>query len=84
MVRPDRNIPRNLVPRVIFWSHPSVKCPSWYKLYMSSESESEDDLLEQAYDYKVNGRYPEGCTLNKKRSIRGKWISLFYRMAKCA
>ena len=33
---------------------------------MSSESESEDDLLEQAYDYKVNGRYPEGYTLNKK------------------
>ena len=39
---------------------------------MSSESESEDDLLEQAYGYKVNGRYPEGCTLNKKRSIRRK------------
>ena len=33
---------------------------------MSGESESEHDLLEQAYDYKVNGRYPEGCTLNKK------------------
>ena len=48
---------------------------------MSSESESEDDLLEQAYGYKVHGRYPEGCTLNKKRSIRRKrW---FYRMAKC-
>ena len=52
-----------LVPRVIFWFHSSVK---WYKLYMSGESESEHDLLEQAYDYKVNGRYPEGCTLNKK------------------
>ena len=39
---------------------------------MSSKSESEDDLLEQAYDCKVNGRYPEGCTLNKKRSIRRK------------
>ena len=39
---------------------------------MFSESESEDDLIEQAYDYKVNGKYPEGCTLNNKRSIRRK------------
>ena len=39
---------------------------------MSNESESEDDLLELAYDYKLNGSYPEGCTLNKKRSIRRK------------
>ena len=39
---------------------------------MSSESESDDDLLEQAYGYKFNGTYPEGCTLNKKRSIRRK------------
>ena len=39
---------------------------------MPSESESDDDLLEQAYGYKVNGTYPEGCTLNKKRSIRRK------------
>ena len=49
-----------------------MKCPSWYKLYMLSESESEDDLLAQAYDYKVNGKYAEGCKLNKKRSIRRK------------
>ncbi|KAL5493883.1 hypothetical protein EMCRGX_G015118 [Ephydatia muelleri] len=39
---------------------------------MPSESESDDDLLEQAYGYKVNGTYPEGCTLNKQRSIRRK------------
>ena len=39
---------------------------------MSNESESEDDLLELAYDYKLNGSYTEGCTLNKKRSIRRK------------
>ena len=36
---------------------------------MFSESESEDDLIEQAFDYKANGKYPEGCTLNNKRSI---------------
>ena len=39
---------------------------------MPSESESDDDLLEQAYGYKVYGTYPEGCTLNKKRTIRRK------------
>ena len=44
---------------------------------MSNESESEDDLLELAYDYKLNGSYPEGCTLNKKRSIRRKADTIF-------
>ena len=39
---------------------------------MPSESESDDHLLEQAYGYKVNRTYAEGCTLNKKRSIRRK------------
>ena len=56
MVRPVQNIASNLVPCVIFWSHPSN--PLWYKVYMSSESESEDDLLQQAT---MEG-YPEGCT----------------------
>ena len=37
---------------------------------MSSESESEDDLslddlFEQVYDYKVNGRYPEHRRRNR-------------------
>ena len=41
---------------------------------MPSESESDDDLFEQAYGYKVNGTYPEGCTLNKKRSIAEKLV----------
>ena len=50
----------------IFGPIQSVKCPSWYKLYMSSESESEDNLVEQAYDYKVSWR------MNKKMSIRRK------------
>lgn len=29
-------------------------------------------LIELAYSYKVNGKYPEGCNANNKRSIRGK------------
>ena len=35
--------------------YPSVKCPSWYKLHVSSESETGDDLLEQAYATKLMG-----------------------------
>ena len=63
-----------------------MKCPLWYKLYMCSESESEDNLLEQAYDYKVNGRYPEGCMhmLNKKRSIRRKADNIVLQNGVCA
>ena len=38
--------------------------------------------LEQAYDYKVNGKYPEGCALNKKRSIRRKADKIEVRMKK--
>ena len=50
----------------------SVKCHRGKFVNMPSESESDKNLLEQAYGYKVNGTYPEGCTLNKKRSIRRK------------
>ena len=58
---------RNLVPRVIFWSY--LKCHRGKSLTCLA---NHDDLLEQAYGYKVNETYPEGCTLNKKRSIRRK------------
>ena len=50
-------------------------------LYMSTDSESGDDLLEHVYDYKVNGRYPEGSTLNNKRSIRRKKDKIVLQMA---
>ena len=47
-----------------------MNCPSWYKLYMSSESESEDNLVEQAYDYKLMGGIlkDEQKDVNKKES----------------
>ena len=52
---------------------------------MSSESVSEDDLLEQAYDYKVNGRDPEALpALNKKRSIRRKADTIVLQNGECA
>ena len=46
---------------------------------MSQESESEDDLLEQAHLYKATGRYPKSCALNRKRSIRRKADALLMR-----
>ena len=47
---------------------------------------SEDDLLEQAYDYKVNGRDPEAAlpALNKKRSIRRKADTIVLQNGECA
>ena len=37
---------------------------------MLDHDSDEDDLLEQAYIFRTTGKYPEGCTTNKKRSIR--------------
>ena len=37
-----------------------------------SGTDEEGDTLELAYSYKVNGKYSEGCDVNKKRSIRRK------------
>ena len=39
---------------------------------MSSYSDENFDLVEEAYEYKINGNYPEGCKANQKRSIRTK------------
>ena len=47
---------RNLVPRGVFWSAMS-----------DIETESEEELIEQAYHFKTTGKYPERCTANKKR-----------------
>lgn len=48
---------------------------------MSSESgtDKKGDTLELAYSYKVNGKYPEGCDANKKRSIRRKAEKIFLK-----
>ncbi|KAL5500624.1 hypothetical protein EMCRGX_G012215 [Ephydatia muelleri] len=35
-------------------------------------TDDEGDTLELAYSYEVNGKYPPGCDVNKKRSIRRK------------
>ena len=35
-------------------------------------TDDEGDTLELAYSYKVNGKYPPECDVNKKRSIRRK------------
>ena len=35
-------------------------------------TDDEGNTLELAYSYKVNGKYPPGCDVNKKRSIRRK------------
>ena len=58
----------DFVPRVIFWSHVTLK------VFKMSEAGTDDegDTLELAYSYKVNGKYPPGCDVNKKRSIRRK------------
>ena len=37
---------------------------------MSSESETDDDAFELAYNYKLTGKYPKECPQNKKRSIQ--------------
>ena len=34
-----------------------------------SDEDNDFDLVEEAYEYKINGNYPEGCTANQKRSI---------------
>ena len=36
-------------------------------------------VIKLAYSYKVNGKYPEGCDANKKRSIRGKAENIFLK-----
>ena len=42
-------------------------------LRMSHSDEDNDfDLVEEAYEYKINGNYPEGCTAYQKKSIRRK------------
>ena len=46
---------------------------------MSEESDSENDLLEQAHLYKTTGSYPKSCPLNRKRSIRRKADALLLR-----
>ena len=46
---------------------------------MSDHDSDEDDLLEQAYIFRTTGKYPEGCTTNKKRSIRRKAEKLVLR-----
>ena len=51
---------------------------------MSSESgtDEEGETLELTYSYKVNGKYPEGCDANKKRSIRRKAEKIFLKNGK--
>ena len=46
---------------------------------MSEESESEEDLVEQAHLYKTPGRDPVSCPLNDKKSIRRKADALLMR-----
>ena len=49
-------------------------------LRMSHSDEDNDfDLVEEAYEYKINGNYPEGCTANQKRSIRRKASKMILR-----
>eukprot|EP00731_Ephydatia_muelleri_P032948 Em0024g492a len=44
-----------------------------------SGTDEEGDTLELANSYKVNGKYPEGCDVNKKRSIRRKAEMIFLK-----
>ena len=44
-----------------------------------SDDDNDFDLVEEAYEYKINGNYPEGCTANQKRSIRRKAATLILR-----
>ena len=49
-------------------------------LRMSHSDEYNDfDLVEEAYEYKINGNYPEGCTAYQKRSIRRKASKMILR-----
>ena len=50
------------------------------------DEEERRDLLDEAYLYITEGRYPDGCRAKRKRTIRGKAKKfngeLFYRKKK--
>ena len=46
---------------------------------MLDHDSDENDLLEQAYILRTTGKYPEGWTTNKKRSIRSNAKKLVLR-----
>ena len=44
-----------------------------------SDEDNNFDLVEEAYEYKINSNYPEGCTAYQKRSIRRKASKMILR-----
>ena len=66
----------NFVPPGIFWSHVVF---SFGRCRQNQGQTKVTLLIELAYSYNVNGKYPEGCDANKKRSIRGKAEMIFLK-----
>ena len=66
MVRPDRNIARNLVPSVIVWF---IQGCIRFTRVASQSQKMISHLHEQEYDYKVNGRKEVEDGMTKLRAI---------------